>query len=62
MDLIEKVMQVLEGEDVDEVVPMLAFLLASIAKETCNDHRVFMSYIEGVVESAYDIKRENLND
>jgi hypothetical protein len=62
MDLVERVMEVLEGEDIDEIVPALTFILARVGKETCNDHRVFLSYLEGVVNQVYGVKREKLND
>ena len=62
MELIERVVEVMEGEEIDDVIPMLTYLLATIGRETCSDHRVLLSFIEGVVKDIYEIPREHLND
>ena len=61
MDLIEKLAISLSGEDLDDVIPALAMLLAHTGAVTCADKDVFSSYILEVIARAYDAKDSTNN-
>ena len=54
MDLPEKLAAALDGEELDDVIPALAMLLAQAGAMACNDKDVFSDYVLKVIASVYD--------
>ena len=54
MDLPEKLAAALDGEELDDVIPALAMLLAQAGAMVCNDKDVFSDYVLKVITSVYD--------
>ena len=54
MDLPEKLAAALDGEELDDVIPALAMLLAQAGAMACNDKDVFSDYVLKVITSVYD--------
>jgi len=61
MDLTEKLAAALDGEEIDDVIPALAMLLAHAGAVTCADKDVFSSYILEVIARAYDAQDSTNN-
>jgi hypothetical protein len=54
MELSEKLAAALDGEELDNVIPALAMLLAQAGAMVCNDKDVFNDYVLKVITSVYD--------
>jgi len=54
MDLPEKLAAALDGEELDNVIPALAMLLAQAGTMACNDKDLFGDYVLKVITSVYD--------
>ena len=54
MDLPEKLAAALDGEEIDDVIPALAMLLAQAGAMACADKDVFSAYVLEVITSVYD--------
>ena len=54
MDLPEKLAAALDAEELDDVIPALAMLLAQAGAMSCNDKDVFSDYVLKVITSVYD--------
>ena len=43
----------LDGQEMDDIIPVLAALLANAAVSVCSDKNVFMGYMNQVISEAY---------
>ena len=53
-DLGEQIGKILNGHDIDVVIPVLAVILANAAVAVCNDRGVFIRYMNQVITEAYN--------
>jgi hypothetical protein len=53
-ELGEQIGKILNGQDIDVVIPVLAAILANAAVYVCNDRDVFIGYMTQVIAEAYD--------
>lgn len=60
MDLGERVANALDGESLDDVIPMLAMLLAHSGAMACSDKDVFKDFVVSIIDDTYaEIDRQN---
>jgi hypothetical protein len=52
-ELAEKICELLNGHEVDIVIPALAGILVNAAVSVCSDKDVFMGYMKQVISEAY---------
>tara|TARA_R110000868_G_scaffold112467_1_gene302793 strand:- start:730 stop:942 length:213 start_codon:yes stop_codon:yes gene_type:complete len=52
-ELAERIGAVLHGQEIDDVIPVLAGLLANAAVSVCSDKEVFLGYMKQVISEAY---------
>jgi hypothetical protein len=52
-ELVEKIGELLNGHEMDTVIPALAGILVNAAVSVCSDKEVFLGYMKQVISEAY---------
>ena len=52
-ELAETICELLHGQEVDTVIPVLAGILVNAAVSVCSDKEVFLAYMKQVISEAY---------
>ena len=58
--IVERLAEVLVGEDIDDIIPALAGLLANAGYRVCSDKELFVQYVTEVIDRTYEGDGETL--
>lgn len=58
--IVERLAEVLVGEDIDDIIPALAGLLANAGYHVCSDKELFVQYVTEVIDRTYEGDGETL--
>ena len=61
MDVMQKIIEAINEEETDTVIPTLSYVLAMIGREICPDKDVLIGYITKVIDTAYAERKQKQN-